>query len=315
MKYVLGYNAVSYFVSYVLEIPLVKYKTLDVLDRNHGEDMIPIELFDFTSNLFSNCSIEEYERFYNDRGKFTSKKPKNFHNLYSLYTRGKTNVEESYLNQLIKYQKYVSIDGLSAEDSFDKLFQKIKQIVNKTIIDNQLTEIQINQKALLGDSTIEFNRLISTVNLVDLVDLDKSGILRKSIVENYNLEGFNLPHNDKFIYSCKLQSSEDKTLSGIYKQVLATGQPYYRKTYNNDLITYECMRNIYDKDIEGNEILKYTETTQISDNLGISKTLGIDLIGKFSQWKENTNLHSIYNTCMELKEFYNSSENNHQKVL
>tara|TARA_R110002020_G_scaffold82359_6_gene203844 strand:- start:5848 stop:6795 length:948 start_codon:yes stop_codon:yes gene_type:complete len=315
MKYVLGYNTVSYFMAYVLDIPLIKHKTLEELDRNHGADLIPSNLLQFTSNIFKDCKIEEYERFYNDRGRFTSKQPKNFHNLYSLYTRGKTNVEKSYLNQLEKYQKYVSINGLNAEDSFNALLEKIKESVNKTIIDNQLTGIDIQEKELIGQPDIKFTNLVSTINLVDLSELDKSGAIRKSIVKNYNLEGFNLPHNDKFIYCCKLESTEDKTLAGIYKQVLATGQPYYRKTYNKDSILYECMRNIYNKQIEGNTILKYSETTQISDNLNIGRSLGIDLIGKFSQWKENTTLDTIYNQCMELKEFYTIGENNHKKVF
>ena len=75
------------------------------------------------------------------------------------------------------------------------------------------------------------------------------------------------------------------------------------------------MRNIYTDTIENNKILDYVETTQISDNLDINKVMGIDLIGKVSQWKENTNLETIYNRCMDLKEFYTFDKNNHKKVL
>ena len=75
------------------------------------------------------------------------------------------------------------------------------------------------------------------------------------------------------------------------------------------------MRNIYNQQIEGNTILKYSETTQISASLNVGRSLGIDLIGKFSQWKENTTLDTIYNQCMELKEFYTIGENNHKKVF
>tara|TARA_R110000824_G_scaffold247750_1_gene436811 strand:+ start:1504 stop:2451 length:948 start_codon:yes stop_codon:yes gene_type:complete len=315
MEYVLGNNQVSYFVSYVLNIPLVKHKTLEKMDSNHGQEIIPPTLFDFVKNIFNECSILDYERFYNDRGKFTSKKPKNFSNLYSLYTRGKTTPETSYLKQLDKYQKYVSIQGLGPEDSFKLLFKKIEESVNKNCIDKQLISIEYPQKLSFSDLEITFKRLISTINLVDLVELDSSGKIRNSIIDNYSLDGFNLPHTDKFIYVCKLQSEEDIVLSGIYKQVLATGQPYYRKTYNKNIVIYECMRNIYDKAIDGNEIINYIETTQISDNLDIQKVIGIDLIGKFSQWKENTSLETIYSRCMELKEFYNIGENNHKKVL
>jgi hypothetical protein len=97
--------------------------------------------------------------------------------------------------------------------------------------------------------------------LADLIELDSSGKFRKSIIENYSLDGFNLPRTDKFIYITKLQSAEDIVLAGIYKQVLTTGQPYYRKTYNKNFITYECMRNIYNEDIEGNPVIDYIETT------------------------------------------------------
>ena len=75
------------------------------------------------------------------------------------------------------------------------------------------------------------------------------------------------------------------------------------------------MRNIYDKDIEVNKILDYIESTQISDNLRIKKVMGIDLVGKFSEWNENINLETLYQRAHELKEFYNFSENNHKKVL
>tara|TARA_R110000822_G_scaffold142416_3_gene280503 strand:- start:122 stop:1069 length:948 start_codon:yes stop_codon:yes gene_type:complete len=315
MKYVLGDNAVSYFVSYILDIPLIKNKTLQQLDMNSGPLHIPPGLLNLTNTIFENCSVLEYERFYNDRGNFTSKQPKNFHNVYSLYTRGKTSTEQSYLSQLNKYQEYVSIDNLSSEDSFKKLLDKIKETVNKTAIDKQLTGININQGLLFGAEVLPFERLISTINIEDLIKLDNTGKLRKSIIENYGLEGFNLPNNDKFIYLCELNSSEDKILSGLYTQILATGQTYYRKTYNNNKIIYECMRNIYTDTIENNKILDYVETTQISDNLDINKVMGIDLIGKFSQWKENTNLETIYNRCMDLKEFYTFDKNNHKKVL
>jgi len=43
--------------------------------------------------------------------------------------------------------------------------------------------------------------------------------------------------------------------------------------------------------------------------------MGIDLVGKFSEWNENINLESLYQRAHELKEFYNFSENNHKKVL
>ena len=41
----------------------------------------------------------------------------------------------------------------------------------------------------------------------------------------------------------------------------------------------------------------------------------INLIGRFSEWNENTTLETIYNRAMQLKEFYSSNENNHKIIL
>ena len=315
MNYVLGDNFVSYFVSYILGVELVRYKSLERLDRNHGQDSIPPSLINICKHFFSDCRIIEYERFYDDRGKCTSNRPKNFYKLYCLYTRGKINVEASYLKQLEKYQKYVSINGTGPEKSYELLFEKIKENVNKTCIDETLLKIDTKGKLIFDNREVEFSRLVSTINAVDLAELDDTGKIRQSMIENNKLEGFHLPHNDKFVYICNLQSEEDKILSGIYKQVLATGRPYFRKTYVGDKVFYDCMRNIYDDKIEGNEVIKYVETTQISDNLDMKKVMGIDMIGKFSQWKEGVTLETIYHDCLELKEFYEDSEKNHKKVF
>ena len=204
---------------------------------------------------------------------------------------------------------------MGPEESYDLFIEKIKGIIYKRVIDKPIKELDLSGKIIFDDDFIEYDKIISTMNIIDLVSLETSGKLRKSIIENYKLDGFNLPYNDKFIYVCSLDSSEDKTLSNLYKQVLATGKPYYRKTYIDNKIIYESMRNIYEKNIEENKILKYVESTQISDNLSMNKLLGIDLVGKFSQWNENTTLETIYNKANQLQEFYISSENNHKKVL
>jgi len=214
-----------------------------------------------------------------------------------------------------KYCKYISINDKGPEESYDLLFKKIKESVNKRTLDKQLNSIDLTGRITVGEEVLDFDRIISTINIVDLVELENSGKIRDSITENHKLEGFNLPYNDRFVYVCSLDSGEDITLSNLYKQVLATGKPYFRKTYIGKKIIYESMRNIYDKDIEGNKILDYIESTQISDNLRIKKVMGIDLVGKFSEWNENINLESLYQRAHELKEFYNFSENNHKKVL
>jgi len=104
-------------------------------------------------------------------------------------------------------------------------------------------------------------------------------------------------------------------LSNLYKQVLVTGKTYFRKTYIGENIIYESMRNIYEKNIEGNNIIDYIESTQITDNLLIKKVMGIDLVGKFSEWNENTTLESLYIRANQLQEFYTLDKNNHKKVL
>tara|TARA_Y100000385_G_C13102370_1_gene645370 strand:+ start:1187 stop:2131 length:945 start_codon:yes stop_codon:yes gene_type:complete len=314
MKYVIGNNAVSYFVSFFLDIPLIKHKTLEKLDRNIGKELIPINLLNVSKQFFDDCKILEYERSYDDRGKFTSNRPKNFYKLYCLYTRGKTTVEHSYLSQLEKYQKYVSINGNGPENSFNLLLEKVQKIVNKTCIDKPINSIDIEGEIVFDDGSIGFNNIISTINIIDLAELDKTGKIKKSIISNNNLDGFHLPHNDRFTYICSLDSSEDKILSGIYKEVLATGKPYFRKTYIDNKIIYDCMRNIYNEKIEDNNVIEYAESTQMSDNINMKKVMGIDLIGKFSQWSENTNLNTVYIDCLELKEFYNS-EKNHKKIF
>ena len=316
MNYILGNNDVSIFLAYLLEnTRLILHKTLEPLDYNSGPKVLPVNLLHLVKNEFENVEVLEFERFYDDRGKYTSIMPKNFHNLYSLYTRGKTTVEKSYYENLDKYVKFVSIDNNGPEKSYDLFFTKIKQSVNKRVIDKQISKIELNRAITVGDEELDYINIISTINIVDLVELETSGKLRNSIIDNYSLESFDLPYNDKFVYVCSLDSEEDKTLSKLYKQILATGKPYFRKTYIGDKIIYESMRNIYEKDIEENKILDYIESTQISDNLRIKKVMGIDLVGKFSEWNDNTNLETIYKRSEQLKEFYNFSENNHKKVL
>jgi len=315
-KYIIGNNDVSYFLGYLFpETTVILHQTLEELDYNCGPKIIQPSLISIIRQEFDTLEIQEFERFYIDRGKCTSILPKNFENLYALYTRGKTLVEESYNTTYSKYEKYISINNLGPEESYDLFIEKIKGIIYKRVIDKPIKELDLSGKIIFDDDFIEYDKIISTMNIIDLVSLETSGKLRKSIIENYKLDGFNLPYNDKFIYVCSLDSSEDKTLSNLYKQVLATGKPYYRKTYIDNKIIYESMRNIYEKNIEENKILKYVESTQISDNLSMNKLLGIDLVGKFSQWNENTTLETIYNKANQLQEFYISSENNHKKVL
>jgi hypothetical protein len=315
-NYIIGNNNVGYFLAYILEnTTLILHKTLEELDYNAGPKVIPTSLLSLVKNNFENIAVLELQRFYDDRGKCTSVIPKNFENLYSLYTRGKTSVDESYYKNLEKYEKFISINNNGPEKSFDLFFEKIKESVNKRIIDNAITNIDLSGNITVGGEVLEYNRIISTINIIDLSELDNSGKIRDSITENYRLEGFNLPFNDKFVYVCSLDSKEDNILSKLYKQVLVTGKPYFRKTYIDNIIIYESMRNIYEKDIEGNKVLEYIESTQITDNLRINKVMGIDLVGKFSEWNENTDLETIYNRAKELKEFYNLSENNHKKVL
>ena len=63
------------------------------------------------------------------------------------------------------------------------------------------------------------------------------------------------------------------------------------------------------------KIIDYAESTQITDNLLVKKIMGIDLVGKFSEWNENTTLETIYHRAQQLQEFYTLNKNNHKKVL
>jgi len=137
MKYILGNNDVSWFLSYLLDTKIILHKTLDKLDYNAGPEIIQSSLLNIVKAEFENVGISEFERFYDDRGKQTSVQPKNFGKLYSLYTRGKTITEESYKNTHSKYEKYVSIEGLGPEESYRLFFTKIKEYVIKILLMNQ----------------------------------------------------------------------------------------------------------------------------------------------------------------------------------
>ena len=96
-KYIIGNNDVSYFLGYLFpETTVILHQTLEELDYNCGPKIIQPSLISIIRQEFDTLEIQEFERFYIDRGKCTSILPKNFENLYALYTRGKTLVEESY---------------------------------------------------------------------------------------------------------------------------------------------------------------------------------------------------------------------------
>ena len=70
MNYLIGNNAVSYFLAYLLEnTTLILHKTLEELDYNAGQKIIPVSIIDLIKKEFEDYSIKEFQRFYDDRGK------------------------------------------------------------------------------------------------------------------------------------------------------------------------------------------------------------------------------------------------------
>ena len=70
---------------------------------------------------------------------------------------------------------------MGPEESYDLLFKKIKESVNKRTLDKQLNSIDLTGRITVGEEVLDFDRIISTINIVDLVELENSGKIRDSI--------------------------------------------------------------------------------------------------------------------------------------
>ena len=100
MKYVIGNNLVTEMATYLL--PGVKQINCgtDFDEWNIGTFYIPYYCLDFVSKVFPGAQLTKYElrTMYDMRNTLSAVKPKNFDQIYKLYTRGKVNVENEYLN-------------------------------------------------------------------------------------------------------------------------------------------------------------------------------------------------------------------------
>ena len=237
MKYIIGNNDASWFLLYLLEdTKLILHKTLEELDYNSGPKLIYPSLIGLVKKEFEDATILEFERFYDDRGKCTSVMPKNFEKLYSLYTRGKTTVEESYNNNYSKYQKFISINSMGPEDSYDVFFKKIKEITNDRIIDKSISEIDLTGTISLDTDVINFEKIISTINIIDLVELEKSGKIRNSIIDNNNLDEEILNRFMDLKFFSDIPSVKEKVLDWLNDPKLNGG---YKEGYNGLKIQYD----------------------------------------------------------------------------
>ena len=320
MKYVIGNNLVTQIATYIL--PSVRQLNCgtDYDDWNIGTFYIPYYCLDFVQKVVPGAQLAKYElrTMYDMRNTLSAVKPKNFDQIYKLYTRGKVNVETEYLNGISDVIDVVSINGESPLRSLIILRDELKRL-NKNKIENvKIKEIDVKQRLIKLDGGKEYlySNLLYTSDLTSLLSLDKNHLVEKYIEQNYaTTDTFSLPVVDKYVYHCKLENENDIEISKIFGQIATVGKPWFRKIFYNGNIVYESLKQIFEDKIEGNTVDKYLEETQITDTLGIIKVAGIDLLGKCTEWDNSVGMGHIIRRCNALLEYYGDDEKNHKIIF
>ncbi len=320
MKYVIGNNLVTQIATYLL--PSVKQLNCetDYDDWNIGTSYIPYYCLDFVQKVLPGAQLSKYElrTMYDMRNTLSAVKPKNFDQIYKLYTRGKINVENEYLNCISDIIDVVSINGESPMRSLLILHDELKRKNADKIESVEISEIDVEQRLirLKNEKEYLYNKLIYTSDLPSLIGLDKKHTVEKYIEQNYATdETFSLPVVDKYVYHCKLENENDKEISKIFGQIATVGKPWFRKIFYNGNVVYESLKQIFEDKIEGNTVEKYLEETQITDTLGIIKVAGIDLLGKCTEWDNSVGMGHIIRRCNSLLEYYGDDEKNHKIIF
>ena len=320
MKYVIGNNLVTEMATYLL--PGVKQINCgtDFDEWNIGTFYIPYYCLDFVSKVFPGAQLTKYElrTMYDMRNTLSAVKPKNFDQIYKLYTRGKVNVENEYLNDISEVIDVVSINGESPMRSLIILFSELKRLNKEKAEHVNIREIDVKQRLIKLHDEREYlyNNLIYTSDLTSLISLDKNHIIENYIHQNYSTDDiFSLPVVDKYTYRCKLENENDIEISKIFSQIATVGKPWFRKIFYNGYVVYESLKQIFEDKIEENTVEKYIEETQITDTLGIIKVAGIDLLGKCSEWDNSVGIGHIIRRCNSLLEYYGDDEKNHKIIF
>ena len=321
MKYVIGNNLVATIAAYLL--PNVKHiKPIDKdLDSCNIETFyIPYYCLDFVKLVFPGAKIEKYElrTMYDMRKTLSAVKPKNFDQIYTLYTRGKTNVEKEYLRTISQTIEVISINGESPLQSLVILYEELEKLTAHKceIIDVQSIDVKNKLIRLSDDKEYIYDKLLFTSELTKLISLDSSKVIKSIIEQNYTPgEKFSLPVIDRYIYKCKLENKNDLEISKLFDQIATVGKPWFRKIFYNGTVVYESLKQIFEDKIEDNTVIKYIEESQITDTLGIQKVSGIDLLGKCSEWNNSIGFGHVIRRCNSLIEYYSDDEKNHKIIF
>ena len=255
---------------------------------------------------------------YDMRKTLSAVKPKNFDQIYTLYTRGKTNVEKEYLRTISETLEVVSINGESPFNSLIILFEELEKLTAHKCEFIDIASIDVVNKLikLSDDKEYVYDKLLFTSGLTKLISLDSNNILKGNIEQNYAPgTKFTLPVIDKYIYKCKLENENDIQISKLFDQIATVGKPWFRKTFYNGSVVYESLKQIFEDKIENNTVNEYIEESQITNTLGIQKVSGIDLLGKCSEWNNSIGFGHVIRRCNSLIEYYSDDEKNHKIIF
>ena len=321
MKYVIGNNLVATMAAYLLpNVKHIKSPTPDLDSWNIETFYIPYYCLDFVKSVLPGANLTKYElrTMYDMRATLSAVKPKNFDQIYTLYTRGKVNVEKEYLRTISESLDVISINGESPLNSLIILYDELQKITSEKVEEKIVKEIDPEQKLIKLDDGIEYvyDKLLYTGDLTSLLNLDSKNTIEYYISKNYvNGEPFSLPVVDKYVYRCKLENKNDIEISKIFNQIATVGKPWFRKIYYNGSVVYESLKQIFDDKIEYNSVQEYIEESQITNTLGITKVTGIDLLGKCAEWNNSVGFGHVIRRCNSLLEYYGDDEKNHKIIF
>ena len=321
MKYVIGNNLVATMAAYLLpNVKHIKPIDRDLDSWNIETFYIPYYCLDFVKLVFPGANIVKYEMrtMYDMRETLSAVKPKNFDQIYTLYTRGKTNVEKEYLRTISETLEVISINGESPLNSLIILYEELEKLTAHKCENIDIDSIDIRNKLirLSDEKEYIYDKLLFTSGLPKLISLDSSNSVKDIIEQNYTPGvKFTLPVIDKYIYKCKLENENDIEISKLFDQIATVGKPWFRKIFYNGSVVYESLKQIFEDKIENNTVNEYIEESQITDTLGIQKVSGIDLLGKCSEWNNSIGFGHVIRRCNSLLEYYSDDEKNHKIIF
>ena len=312
-NYIVGYNPVSFILCFLLD----NVKIIDVTPKYniydyHLSDLYlkpSADLFSFLSKLEIRYTEESYMAYFGFVNRIGPELPENFVEIYNLYTRGKSFVEDEYQDQINQYIAYVSINNKGPYESYVYLIKQLEKYVleNNLFIEGSLLSIEPGVVVLNDGDSLNYDRLIYTEDIESLDQILKGVSIKDFIFKHYYPEDvlkLNLPLHNKNVYVCENKSEVDLDMAHITHQILYTGKPYFKKTYYGDRIIYEATKKIFKKEIDGNPILYDYETKIVKDNLDLNKICGIDLVGRLAQCYESLTIKDVILRCGKLNEKY-----------